>query len=143
MNREHWTLLALSAAGGAALSPVQLQKSLFLLGRELSDAVGENYYVFQPYNFGPFDADVYHDAEKLAAQGLVAIHREPWRSWVEYQATPAGLKYARKIQTEVAPEAFAYLRKTVAWAQSLSFQALVRSIYQRYPEFRANSVFQD
>jgi hypothetical protein len=31
VRREDWTLLAIAAGGGQSLSPVQLQKSLFLL----------------------------------------------------------------------------------------------------------------
>ena len=32
LRRRDWTLLAVAAAGGASLTPVQLQKILFLLG---------------------------------------------------------------------------------------------------------------
>jgi len=39
--------------------------------------------------------------------------------------------------------AVAYLREVVPWAQSLSFNELVRAIYEAYPEPRANSVFRD
>jgi hypothetical protein len=41
MKRALWTLLAISVANGKTLSPVQVQKSLFLLGRMLPDEVGD------------------------------------------------------------------------------------------------------
>ena len=50
LDRKDWALLAIANAGhGVSLSPVQLQKSLFLLGRELGSKVGANFYDFQPY----------------------------------------------------------------------------------------------
>src|SRR5947209_2707195 len=70
MNRKDWTLLAICSANGNGLSPVQLQKALFLLSREMPNAVG-NFYHFTAYHYGPFDRAVYDDAERLAADGMV------------------------------------------------------------------------
>jgi hypothetical protein len=140
LKREEWALLAIAAAKGERLQPVQLQKVLFLLGKELPGAVGKDYYHFTPYNYGPFDSQAYADAEALAAEGLVSIER-PCR-WAEYAATPAGLRRATELATDNHP-AWAYLQRVVEWARGLSFKALVRAIYAAYPEFRANSVFQD
>ena len=141
IRREHWVLLAITAAGGRPLSPVQLQKSLFVLGREMCEAVGDGFYNFRPYNYGPFDSDVYADAEMLASRGLVNIS-QPWR-WKEYAATPAGMREAEQVKGEAPPAATAYLAKIVAWARSLSFQDLVRAIYARYPDTRAKSIFEE
>lgn len=139
--REHWTLLAIAAAGGKPLSPVQLQKSLFVLGREMREAVGAGFYNFRPYNYGPFDSAVYADAEMLASLGLVNIN-QPWR-WKEYAATPDGMKEAGRVKSSAPPAATAYLAKIVAWAGSLSFQDLVRAIYARYPDTRTKSIFEE
>lgn len=141
MNRSDWTLLAICAANGQGLSPVQLQKTLFLLGRELPNAVGQGYYDFKPYHYGPFDRAVYSDAEKLAVAGDVAITQRPGESWNRYLATAQGCERAEALKTEV-PQAIAYLQSVVQWALRQSFQQLVRSIYEKYPEMRANSVFQ-
>ena len=43
MDRKYGTLLALGAAQGKALTPVQLQKTLFLLGESFPDKM-ENCY---------------------------------------------------------------------------------------------------
>lgn len=49
---------------------VQLQKSLFVLGRRRAKDLGGDFYNFQPYDYGPFDASVYHDADALPLAGL-------------------------------------------------------------------------
>ena len=65
LTRQDWLLLALSKSPCGAMSPVQIQKAMFLFGREAGDAVGTDFYSFQPYDYGPFDAAIYAD---LAAQ---------------------------------------------------------------------------
>ena len=140
LKRRDWALLAIAAARGERLEPVHLQKALFLLGKELPDAVGPDFYVFAPYHYGPFDKLVYEDAEALAAEGLVDIER-PWR-WSEFAATPAGLEAAARLRAE-QPAASAYLARVVEWARRLTFQQLVRAIYANYPDFKVNSVFQE
>ena len=57
MERKEWVLLALFAAEAYRLQPVQLQKSLFLLGQNVKD-VGTSYYDFMPFHYGPFSIDV-------------------------------------------------------------------------------------
>jgi uncharacterized phage-associated protein len=140
MHRRYWTLLAIAAAKGEPLSPVQLQKALFLLGAQMRERVSP-FYTFRAYNYGPFDANVYKDAEALGQEGLVLLQLNP-AGWTDYAATPKGLAEADRIRQEVDAEAAAYLERVVAWTRSLSFQQLVRAIYARFPEYRQNSVFQ-
>jgi hypothetical protein len=143
MKREDWTLLVIAAAKRPGLSPVQLQKSLFLLGEELDPAeLGDSFYEFAPYNYGPFDVAVYQDAERLADEGLVAITRTAERRWALYESTGDGAAKAKSLRTEASSHAVEYLDRVVAWVQRLSFHDLVRAIYAQFPEYRANSVFQ-
>src|SRR5262245_55099470 len=125
-------MLAISSARGRGLSPVQLQKVLFLLGKELPLVVGDRFYQFQPYNYGPFDKNVYQDAEGLSFAGYVSIANST--SVTEYSATPEGLAYAELIRAKAPQRGIEYLGKIVEWAQSLSFSGLVRAIYNKYPE---------
>ena len=144
MERADWTLLAIDAAGARGLDPVQLQKCLFLLGRNCPQIPADNYYNFEPYNYGPFDIAVYQDAEGLARQGFISIQRPAWRKWGEYFITPPGAQRCQALRdAEVDPSVWQYLKRLVEWAQSLSFDGLITAIYQHYPEFRANSVFHD
>ncbi len=142
MERKYWTLLAIAAAQGERISPVQLQKSLFLLGQACRDDLGD-FYSFTPYNYGPFDSTIYLDAEELAVDGLVTIQESPRGRWSEYAATPAGLKTARELQDIVPGDVVDYLKRVVEWARGLSFQKLVRAIYKAFPEYQVKSVFHD
>lgn len=139
MDRKDWTLLAIAAAEGEALDPAQLQKSLFVLGMERPEDVGSDYHRFSPYHYGPFASSVYHDADELEEEGFVSITRSG--SVRKYRATDAGLQFAKALASE-APEGADYLNRVVQWARQLRFQALVRAIYAKYPEQRANSVFE-
>jgi hypothetical protein len=141
LNRKDWALLAIAAAEGQSLSPVQLQKSLFLLGREMAPQVGTDFDQFEPYNYGPFDVRVYQDAELLERVGLVAISQAPGVRYNEYRITTEGTTAARHVREQAPPKAADYLLRVVEWARGLSFSDLVRAIYARYPETRANSVF--
>jgi uncharacterized protein len=140
MQRRDWNLLVLAAAEGQALSPVQFQKALFLISRNLPGEVGENFYDFQPYNYGPFDADVYNDALSLVPEQLAAVSKSP-QGWTEYSATPNGLARAKQIAEALDPKVSSYVERLVKWVRSQSFPALVRAIYHKYPEMKVNSVF--
>jgi len=138
MDRQDWVLLALSFGGAKGLSPVQLQKSLFLLGKEIPEVT--NFYQFYAHNYGPFCKDIYTDAEHMAEAGLVAIERP--RAYSTFLITPAGQARINGVRAEIPNRAFTYLQDAVAWTQKQSFSGLVRAIYDKYPEYRVNSVFQ-
>jgi len=142
MKRHEWVLLVIAAAGGEGLSPVQLQKSLFLIRQNCKRAVGPGFYKFIPFDYGPFNPDIYSDAEDLEAEGLVTISRRPGQRWVEYAATPKGIERARSLEEDLPEPVVTYIREVVAWARRQSFNQLVSAIYQQYPEYRKNSVFQ-
>ena len=74
-------LLAALAATKRPFFPVHLQKALFLVDRKLPHLFAER-YSFAPYDYGPFDSDVYSDASELSESlGLVEIGKAPeWRS---------------------------------------------------------------
>ena len=144
MERKEWTLLAIYCANEEGLSPVQLQKSLFLLGKNLPDAVGNSYYQFIPCNYGPFDQAIYFDAEELSRDGLISINYMEGREWPKYFITPKGKKHVEKpLKQKTTKEVIAYLAVVVKWARSLTFQELIRAIYHAFPEFKRNSVFQE
>lgn len=140
MKRQDWTLLAISFANGRGLSAVQLQKALFLLEQDLPKEIGKGFYNFVPYNYGPFDAAVYKDADQLALQGFVNIS-QPTGRYNVYNVTPEGALRAKQLEDEAPPRALKHLRNIVAWVQGLTFAELVRAIYTRYPAMKANSVF--
>lgn len=142
MTQKDWTLVVIAAARGRAISPVQLQKSLFLLSRNLSPkALGvEQLYNFEPYDYGPFDNAVYHDAEQLERDGQIVI-TEAGTRYRKYQATQEGSAFAESLVATLDPKASAYLERVVVWVTTLSFNELVESIYKFYPDMTKNSVY--
>lgn len=139
MTRTEWLILALNAAEGGALTPVQLQKSLFLVGKLLGAEKDAGFYEFTPYDYGPFDRSVYDDAEELEASGLAKIDCRPGRRWREYSITLLGMEQAEKI--EIDPDVRAKIKKIVMWTRERTFAELVTAIYQNFPEMKVNSVF--
>ena len=140
MDRKNWTLLALSAAHGKYLTPVQLQKSLFLLGKAFPEKMN-NFYKFEPYNYGPFDAVIYEDAKILAQAGLVNINIPRGRRWCMYLCTSDGLIRAENAVENIPQEVWQFLEKIVDWIFPLSFSQIVSAVYAAYPEMKVNSVF--
>ena len=142
-ERKEWTLLAIYCANEDGLSPAQLQKSLFLLGKNLPDAVGDNYYQFTPYGYGPFDQTIYFDAEQLSRDGLISINYTESRKWPKYFITSKGKEYAESLKQKTENKVTDYLYAVIKWAQSLTFQELIRAIYHAFPKFKSNGVFQE
>ena len=137
-----WALLVIAAAQGKPVSPVQVQKALFLIDRNLSSAQrgGGSFYQFRAYDYGPFDSGIYADADLLHAEGLVTI-TDPRKSHRTYSATPAGMDRANGLRNELSGDVVGYLDEVVRRVRSLRFDELVRAIYRDYPEMKANSVF--
>jgi len=144
MNPKDWTLLVIAARKGKPLQPVQLQKSLFLLKRNLSlsQLQVKKFYQFTPYDYGPFCSKIYSDAETLCLEGLVHIDRLPI-FYRLYSPTEDGIVAANQLMKTLSPETKDYLEKVVEWTSSLSFNELVSAIYRAYPDMKKNSVFQE
>jgi uncharacterized protein len=110
MNSKDWTLLVIAAAKGKEISPVQLQKTLFLIDRNLSPEQRKtrNFYEFQAYDYGPFNRAIYDDAADLGREGLVLIYPEAG-TYRQYIALPAGLERANDLRSQLDPTVTEYL----------------------------------
>jgi hypothetical protein len=140
-TRSEWLLIALAHRNGEPMTPAQIQKAMFLMSAEAQGVVGPRFYQFIPYNYGPFDASVCHDLDSLIENGLVSSANLPGRDWKLYAVTPAGLEAAERSRGAADARGVRYLQKVVDWVSSRSFPQLVRAIYNRYPQYRTNSVF--
>jgi hypothetical protein len=146
MGRRDWNLLVLSSAYGDLLTPAQLQKILFLLGKNLPESVLScDFYQFEPGAYGPFDATVFTDTQSLVAEGLARIFSSApgSGSYGLFTVTHAGMERARKLGTALPEGVQDYVSKVVRWACDQSFPSLIRSIYRLYPETALYGVFQD
>jgi uncharacterized protein YwgA len=141
LTKKDWALLVIAAAKPKTLTPLQLQKSLFLLGQNIPEAVKPDFYKFVPHNFGPFAKDVYADVEALKDQGLIDEIVKSGQNWPEYRISQTGVQKADEIRDLLSPNAKTYLDTLVKWVEQQSFQDLLHSVYKAYPEFATKSVF--
>ena len=143
VHSRDWLLLVTHLAHPRALQPVQLQKALFLLDRKLSSMQKgtDRIYSFEPYDYGPFDAAVYGDAEALSHEGLMEIQLQPGQTYRRYAITPTGQTAGGAIAGRLDPGVLDYARALVDWVQRLSFNELVSAVYKEFPEMKARSVF--
>jgi uncharacterized protein len=140
MDRRSIVLAGLAPGGGAAHTPVQVQKLFFLIDKNIAELVEGPHYNFRPYNYGPFDETVYRDLEQLATEGLVELI--PEYKWTSYRLTDDGQKQGQQILGAMRSDAIDYIKRASEFVRTLSFTQLVSSIYNAYPDMRANSVFQ-
>ncbi len=139
ISTKELLLLIISEAKLEGLTPLKLQKSVFLTKeaypRELKD-----FYSFIPYNYGPFTPEIYKDADDLITHGLV--QRLKSQGHLErYVITKDGLEAAKKISESFPSNVHNYVTKLIKWIQPLTFQELLSSIYKHYPRYKINSVF--
>jgi hypothetical protein len=142
MNRRDVLLALLSAANGRAYTPAQLQKGVFLLTKASVIDDGPSFN-FVPYDYGPFDRAVYLEAELLQKEGLAEIKPSGFGPWHLYAATPPGVERGISVLAKMKEAHRNYVVEISRWVRAQSFTGLVKSIYQAYPEMRANSIFRD
>jgi hypothetical protein len=142
-RKQELMLAALAAAKGDAYTPVQLQKLIFLLDKNLPHGQGGGQFDFTPYDYGPFDASVYGVAEQLAGQSLVEVCRNDRTGFRTYEATALGVEAGERILSQFQPEVRDYILALSRWVRALSFADLITAIYTAYPDMKVNSVFQD
>ncbi len=142
MNRRDLVLAVLASSEGRPYTPVQLQKAIFLITKNVPDIVDDGPgFNFEPYDYGPFDSGVYLEADNLSRAGSAVIAPSGYGRWNTYAATDAGLKPGTDILNGLQEEIRQYIKDISTWVRAQSFSSLVKSIYQAYPETAANSIF--
>jgi hypothetical protein len=140
MDRTEIIVAALAAGGhGAAFPPAQVQKLFFLLDREIASYVDGPHFEFAPYDYGPFDSNVYSALDMASFAGLVEINRV--NRVRTYSLTPEGFARGSTVLSAIREPARTFITQAAKWVNSLSFAQLVSAIYQRYPDMKANSIF--
>jgi len=141
VNQREFVLAAFAGVKERPFTPVQAQKLIFLVDRNVGKAVGGSGFKFRPYNYGPFDRDVYVVLQKLRDDGLAAMEEGSPRT---YRLTPEGQAEGERITRETLEKRYAdYIVAAGSFVRSQSFAGLVSSIYKAYPEMKANSVFRE
>jgi hypothetical protein len=144
LSRDEIVLIVLALAKGESFTPVQIQKSLFLASDKVASAFRhDSRYDFQPYDYGPFDRQVYSDVEVLERMGLAQVNQQPGSRWRTYSASPRGVAQGHLLAERLTGEQRQILDTIVKLVRSLSFNDLVSAIYRAYPNMRERSVFRD
>ena len=140
MNRKELIIVALNS--GHRFTPVQVQKLFFLIDRNISNQLGGPFFNFSPYDYGPFDKEIYKELLSLQSEGIVKINAEANSARRSYQLTEKGENEANEIKmTKISVEALGYINSLADFIRKLSFVELVSAIYKAYPEMKINSVF--
>jgi hypothetical protein len=126
------------------LDPVRLQKGMFLFSEE-TDVPEDQKYDFRPYNYGPMSRGIYDDLDWLVADGLVEPTPVEGQSWSRYRPTDAGIERSHALLAQATadhPTAAQHLYETKQAVASVTFHELLEDVYQRYPDYATQSVFQ-
>jgi len=97
MNRQDFLLAFLYLPAGqgdkhaaAPVDPIRIMKGLFLFGMEKRTELRE-FYVFEPYLYGPCSFQVYSDLRDLVADGEVdELALSPFHRWSYYRLMERG-----------------------------------------------------
>ncbi len=120
---------------------MRLQKGLFLDAMTGGADTGEA-YAFVPYNYGPMSAQIYSDLEDLVSEGLVKEVPVQGQSWSRYMATEKGMQAGKALMSrQPSDQAAQRLYRIKEEVASKTFKSLLADVYDRYPEYAANSVF--
>ena len=140
LERLDLLLALLAASGGDHYDPSRLEKSMFLLTRNLADVVvvTDGHYNFLPYNFGPVDLQVLRDVKTLADKGLASVTLKPDSLLELYSATQKGNIQGNKILEAMPANCMDYIKEVSQWVRTTNFFQLVASIYADYPDMKPN-----
>lgn len=141
VQRHYWPGVVLSLSPDHKLTPIQIQKSLFLIGENLRSLIGPGFYTFEPHNYGPFSAEIYRDIDELCDEGFVSVRTVVGRDWNEYESTATGLEVASDIMSRIPALAQKYITEIVNWTRRTPFNELLGAIYKAYPKYASRSVF--
>lgn len=136
-------MLATLASADGEFSPVQIQKTMFLLDKKAASMTGGPHFKFRPYDYGPFDESIYQSLYKLRDEALVVINTSPASKYRGYGLTAAGREKGKAILAAQKPEVSGYISQLAKFVRDLGFAQLVSSIYKAFPEMKANSVFRE
>lgn len=141
-RRQSIVLAALATESGAEFAPVQVQKLFFLIDENVHGLLGGKQFSFEPYDYGPFDKDVYEELDTLTRLGFVRVfYLGSGNGHRRYTLTPAGQSAGEQALLQLQPSLREYFKSVSQWVRSMGFAQLVGAIYNAYPNMRVNSVF--
>ncbi len=142
IQRSDAVLMAMATCRrGTLFERVRLQMLLFLIDREIPDAVDGPHFRFRPDRYGPFDPAVFETLEELTEKGLVSSRVD--ESWRACALTESGLEAGAAALRGLPAETRAYLTEAARWILSLRFLRLLAALCDRYPDIATETVASD
>ena len=123
--RRGWLLLAVAVSGASGLSPVQLERSLFLVCQKREEHVGPDFYQFESNGSGPASAALYVDIDALVTAEHIVKEWAPESSCSIFRLSDSGRARAADFRRRIKKEALAGLEDAVAWVKEQSYQEMV------------------
>lgn len=146
ISREQLIPLALLYASGHDIKgKTRLQKLAFLLDKE---ELGDNFkaYNFKKYDYGPFSKHLLQDTERLKREGVVSINKTRTFSGnarYDYELEEDWLEEIEDLAEEGdISKIFEAAEQLVKKHENKSIRDLVEYVYERYPEYEKNSVYE-
>ena len=147
IDRESLVPLALlDAMGGEIQGKTRLQKLAFLLDEE---QLGDRFdaYSYRKYDYGPFSKELLDDTESLAQKDLVDISEQRTvggNTRYDYQLTDPGQDAVSKLSEKESDisEIFDAAEEIVSEYGDLPLRDLIERVYDMYPKYTKNSVYQ-
>ena len=143
LRPRDWLVLLLGIGDARALDPIRIQKGMFLLAQE-GALRSEERYSFRAYDYGPFSSRIYSDLDDLVDEGYVIREAVPGYTWSRFRLSPTGLAEAHVLAARLSDRQRAsvrFLARLKRDVLSLSFNKLLRHVYDQYPDYAKNSVF--
>lgn len=140
ITKSDLLLIALAAGEKSEHSPVQIQKLLFLIDKNVGERIGGPLFDFKPYDYGPFDSSIYDLLRQFESEGL-ASSSPTIKGWSKYSLTDAGLKRSSEVNVNIDKTVLNYISEVSKYVRTVSFVDLVSAVYKAYPEMKVNSVF--
>ena len=121
--RSGWLLLVLSMSGKGGLSPVQLQRSLFLVAQKREEQVGAGFY--EANGSGPTSPSLYEDIDALVAAAHIEKEWMPDLSASMFRLSDTGWAWSEDLRRKVRKDALSGLEDAVAWVKEQSYLELI------------------
>ncbi len=129
-------LIADGAEGSYPLDPIRLMKGCFLVS-QLGRPEWRALFDFRPYDYGPFDSDVYRSRDGLVSRGLLQVERRG--RYGSYALTDAGEERARELRAQIGEDDAEWFAQIGRYVTTRSFNDLLDEVYADYPDFATRS----
>lgn len=141
MNSNDFVLAVFASSNNAIHSPVQIQKLFFLIEKKIPELSENNYFNFTPYNYGPFDPEIYDVILELISSGDLKEINDVNSGIMKYNTTDKGQIRGEQILQSLGENATDKIKILSEFVRRLSFSELVSAIYKEYPEMKKCSIF--